>query len=411
MPEKYNEDEYKTGRKLMDVMVATSQKPEEGNEVFVEAVGNLLSDLGVHTSTVQDPTHSDRSLLVVEVGNPRGEQALAAISHSDVVGVDSQDWKTHPWKLHEEKDTWFGRGVCDTHGSGVSMVLAALRSQTKEQLDETGKRVSIIFTYDEEATSSEFSMRGARLAAGLLEVPSVVTGDYFIAGEPTEIDGKITPMRGHKGRWLSNFNVKVAHSGHVSEIVQNALMSGASIVNEIGVYASRLTSESSVDKDAEFYNPPHSTVQVSAADIKKGDFSTTPSHVRFTVDMRTLPAMHELRIQELINLILNTELGPNTTVELEIIKDAKGSLTPAESLIVKVAEEATAQQSRGFNGGDEGRIMRLQAGKEGVTIGPGELHFAHMPDEQIKIKSIFNAADIYSDIFVTIAQQEEEHTQ
>jgi acetylornithine deacetylase/succinyl-diaminopimelate desuccinylase-like protein len=115
--------------------------------------------------------------------------------------------------------------------------------------------------------------------------------------------------------------------------------------------------------------------------------------------MRTLPDAHEQRVKEMSKLILGTRWEAGTTVRLEVLKDAEGSLTPEDSPIVKIAEAATGRTARGFNGGDEGRIMRLMAQKEGVTLGPGELCFAHMPDEQVNIQSIFDVAKIYSTLF------------
>jgi len=388
----------------MDIMVENSQRPGEGNQAFVDSLVSYIGDQDFHLRTVQDPELPDRSLLIVDVGDPEGEQTLATISHADVVGVEGQEWEHSPWEVHEDNGVWFGRGVCDTHGSGVAMLLAAGRPDVREALQRAGKRASVVFTYDEEAVSPELSMRGARLAAGLLGPEPSVTSNFFIAGEPTEIDGNIVPMRGHKGRWLGHFVVNVEHSGHVSELVQNAFMSGASIVHEIGGYARFLTYGSDTDEEAQIYRPPHSTVQVSAAEVKSGDFSTTPSKARFTLDMRTLPDVHDLRVKEIMDLIKRGSWDPEVTVVLEVVKDAKGSLTPADSPIVLAAESATGQSARGFNGGDEGRIMRLQAHKQGVTLGPGKLQYAHMPNEQVSIASVFNAADIYSQLLRSSVQ-------
>jgi acetylornithine deacetylase len=396
--------EYEQARDLMATMVANSQRPGEGNQRFVDVVGEQLSDQGFSVRSVPDPELPDRSLLVVDIGNPNDEQVLAAISHSDVVGIEGQTWQHDPWELSEKDGNWLGRGVCDTHGSGVAMLLAGSRPEVVDILRDAGRRVSIIFTYDEEATSSELSMRGARMAAGLLGPEPVATANYFIAGEPTEIDGNIVPMRSHKGRWLAHFTVKVEHAGHVSDNVQNALMLGAGVVNEISQYAKVLRYGSANDEEAGIYRPPHSTAQVSAADIKRGDFSTTPDHARFTVDMRTLPDVHELRAKEISDLIRSGIQEAGVTTELEIVKDAPGSITRPDSPIVKVAELVTGQTARGFNGGDEGRIMRLQGGKEGVTLGPGELSYAHMPNEQVSVRSVLKTVDVYSRLFQSMVK-------
>lgn len=394
-----NSPYYEQARSLMEDMVETSQWPGEDNQAFVDRLGPQLEMFGFTVSTVKDPEQAGKALLVAEVGPSEGRQAMVAISHSDVVGVEGQKWNHDPATLREEDGQWFGRGVCDTHGSGVAMLLAARTPEIIDQLEATGQKLTIIFTYDEEATSPELSMRGARLAAGLLGSDPVVTAPYFIAGEPTEIEGRMVPMRSHKGRWLAHFHTQVEHPGHVSDNVQNALTTGANVVSQIGQYAKILCYGSSTDEDAAIYQPAHSTVQVSAAEVKSGDFSATPSTARFTVDMRTLPDVHDLRVREITDLITSQVLIDGETIDLEVIKDAPGSVTEADSPIVRLAEQVTGQAARGFNGGDEGRILRLAARKEGITLGPGELRYAHMPNEQISIGSVTGAIKVYAELF------------
>lgn len=395
--------EYPIARELMSVMVENSQRPSEGNEAFMQSMTDILKQHPLPFSVHADPVYKNRAVLAVDIGDPQGQQILASVSHSDVVGVDDQHWSSSPWKLHETDDMWFGRGTCDTHGTGVSMLLAGLRPDVQQQLMDVRKKITIVFTYDEEATSLEFSMRGARLAAGLLGTDPVITAKNFIAGEPTELDGKITPMRAHKGRFLAHFKVHAPHAGHVSNTHQNALMAGASIVHEIAEYSRMLHYGSKRDIEAQIFDPAYSTAQVSAGDVKKADFSTAPEHARFTVDMRTLPFVHRLRVEEIIDLMTSQILPNGEKVTLEIVKDGEGSMTPTDTDIVKISEESTGKQARGFNGGDEGRIFRNSAGMQGVTMGPGDLVYAHQPDERILIASIFTGAEIYRRMFLRSA--------
>ncbi len=395
--------EYPIARELMSVMIENSQQPGEGNEAFIQSMSDILQRYPLPFTVHRDPMYTNRAALAVDIGDPEDEQVLAAVSHSDVVGVEGQHWTTVPWKLKETDDEWFGRGTCDTHGTGVSMLLAGLDPDIQQKLRSVRKKVTVVFTYDEEATSPEFSMRGARLAAGLLGNPKIITADRFIAGEPTELDGKITPMRAHKGRFLAHFNVTAPHAGHVSNTSQNALMAGSTIVHEISEYARMLHYGSAADVEAQIYNPPFSTAQVSAADVKKGDYSTAPDFARFTIDMRTLPFVHRERVDQVIDLVRSQHLQNGEQVTLEIVKDGEGSMTPADADIVKIAEGATGRQARGFNGGDEGRIFRNSANMQGVTMGPGDLVYAHQPDERIRIASIFEGSKLYRQMYLQAA--------
>lgn len=400
MPERpQHHDEYGRAHELMALMVEHSQRPAEGNEDFVRELSAALEDGSLSLETIADPEYPDRKLLVAHCGDPEGEQVLTTISHSDVVGVEGQDWHTSPWELHERDGVWVGRGTCDTHGSGVSMLLAAERPEVRERLQAAGAKVSMVFTYDEESTSPEFSMRGARLAAGALEVPPVATSRYYISGEPTEVDGRSIAMRGHKGRFLAHFTINVDHAGHVSDLVQNAFTAGIETVKNLEVWGNVLTYGSADIEEDNIFKPPHTTVQVSAVDVKHGDFSTTPARARFTVDMRTVPEVHDLRVLEIKDLLTRGPWEEGVEVRLDVVKDAEGSMTDLNSPIVGLAEELTGHPARAFNGGDEGRIMR-RAGKEGIAIGPGELAHAHQPNEEVAINSVFSMADCYAQFFI-----------
>jgi acetylornithine deacetylase len=391
--------EYPIAKDLMETMVEHSQRPLEGNLDFVQVMQEKLDQLSLPVRVTADPEHNDRKLLAVDIGDPDGKQCLVATSHSDVVGVEGQNWNTDPWKLVEEGDEWVGRGTCDTHGTGVSMLLAGMREDVRRELHDAHGRVTIFFTYDEEATSKEFSMRGARMAAGLLGTESQIQARNFLIGEPTETDGVIVPMRAHKGRMLTHFTVEAPESGHVSQAKQNALMAAGTIIHAIGEYANMLRYGSRDDKEAAIYNPPFTTVQVSSGDVKSGDYSTTPDHVRFSVDMRTLPFVHEHRVSALKDLITSQNHPNGEQVVVGVEKDAPGSSTPADARIVRISEELTGVTSQGFNGGDDGRILRNNAGMQGVTAGPGDLRFAHMPNERISIESVLRAVDFYAKFF------------
>jgi acetylornithine deacetylase/succinyl-diaminopimelate desuccinylase-like protein len=292
------------------------------------------------------------------------------------------------------------------------MLLAAARPEVRRTLEEANTRASIIFTYDEEATTPELSMRGARLAVGALGGRAVAESRYFIAGEPTQeymaltqSYGPILPMRAHKGRFLADFSVHVSNPGHVSELVQNAFMSGMGIVRDIGEFDFAGISKRDGLREAHIFSPAHSTAQVSAGRIKEGDFSISPSDAGFVMDMRTIPAEHEELVEKISALIKEGVSEEGVSVLLTTLKNAPGSSTSEDSPIVLASQEAVGGfPARGFNGGDEGRIFRLDGGKEGITLGPGSLKYAHQPNEQVPIRSVFDAADIYARLFASAVE-------
>ena len=388
------EFDYDFAASLMSVMVENSQKPDEGNMDFVEKVGSFLQSFGVNVREVSDPEYEDRALLVAEFGDRIGEQSLATISHSDVVGVDGQSWATNPFKLHENGGEWIGRGVCDTHGSGVGMIMAGMREDVSDALKTKGKKVSVIFTSDEEAPAEELSYRGAKLAAGLLGVESQITSDYFIAVEPTERDGVIKAMRAHKGRWLVGLNWTEEQVGHSAEDVKNAFTPAILLGAKLIEFAHGELRSGNRDDAVQIFSPSYSTIQITGAAVKDRDLSITPNSASIFLDLRTLPSEHELDVERVRSIIASSSPAPR----IAIIDSFAGTLTPQDSLIVQAAEAAIGSLTIGFNGGDEGEIFR-QVGKQGVTIGPGDLSNAHAPNEKLRVESLADSVEIYSTIY------------
>ena len=397
-PEIHHED-YENAYELMDLMIGSSQKPGDGNADFVETVGGYLDAHNFNVRSVPDPEYSDRSLLVVDFGPPDAEQLVSAVSHADVVGIEGQTWQYDPWSLTEKDGIWFGRGVCDTHGSGVAMLLAAARPEVIHALYDANKRISVMFTSDEEDPDQNLSFRGAKLAVGALEgTQPTATGRYFIAGEPTELQAK----RAHKGRWLAQYTVRVSQPGHVAEDVDNAFAEAIELGHAIKTTAGSegFLDTSDLGADARIFEPGRSSAQVTAATVKEGDFSITPHAATLAVDVRTLPGKHDVHRNMIEKgVLLNPEyVSAGTEVTLKVLDDFAGTITDASSPIVRVAEEVTGLPANGFNAADEGEVFR-KAGLEGITLGPGELRFAHSPDEQIPVNEVMRAITVYSDLF------------
>jgi acetylornithine deacetylase/succinyl-diaminopimelate desuccinylase-like protein len=277
------------------------------------------------------------------------------------------------------------------------MLVAGARKSVVEDLGRNNKHVSVIFTHDEEAPSAEMSYRGAKLAAGVIGDGGLITAKYFVDGEPTEFDGRMVPMRAHKGRWLMNFTVEVERPGHSAQDVQNALTVGAELAHEIVSYSRAMQQEVASDA-ADLFTPSYSTAQITGANAKDKDYSITPSKAGFTVDLRTLPHEHDTRVHELRRLITEFGLEEGATVRISELDNFEGTLTAPDSPIVRLAESVTRLVAQGFNGGDEGEVLRSK-GMEGITLGPGEFIYAHTANEQISVDSVLNAIDIYAHIF------------
>lgn len=163
--------------------------------VRIEAIARAWG-LGTRRSPVDD-AGAFNLLVSVEATQP-GDWLLFE-SHLDTVSVEGMS--VPPFRLTERGDRLYGRGACDTKGSGAAM-LWALRdyAQTANRPVNAG----VLFVVDEEA-----GMTGAQAFAAR-ELRSWPRLRGMIVGEPT----RLRPVIAHNGvlRWRTITRGLAAHS-------------------------------------------------------------------------------------------------------------------------------------------------------------------------------------------------------
>lgn len=139
------------------------------------------------------------NLLIQHEPAPGGEWLLFE-SHLDTVSAAGMT--VPPFAMSSDTTRFYGRGVCDTKGSGAAM-LWALHSLRNEP--SLRRNLGILFTVDEEA-----GMTGAATfaRATLPQWPGPLLG--MVVGEPTDLQ----PVIAHNGlvRWTTVTRGRAAHS-------------------------------------------------------------------------------------------------------------------------------------------------------------------------------------------------------
>lgn len=139
------------------------------------------------------------NLLVSAAATTPDAEWLLFESHLDTVAVEGMT--VPPFHLTGDGDRLFGRGACDTKGSGAAM-LWALRDYAARPARP--RHAGVLFTIDEEA-----GMTGAQafVAGALREFPRL---RGIVVGEPTGL----RPVVAHNGalRWRSVTRGLAAHS-------------------------------------------------------------------------------------------------------------------------------------------------------------------------------------------------------
>ncbi|WP_416353657.1 ArgE/DapE family deacylase [Agrilactobacillus fermenti] len=88
----------------------------------------LLDQAGIENEI--RPINETRANLVATLGS--GKPVLAISGHMDVVAVDRDNWRTDPFKLTQEGDMLYGRGVTDMKSGLAALIIAMIELKEKQ---------------------------------------------------------------------------------------------------------------------------------------------------------------------------------------------------------------------------------------------------------------------------------------
>ncbi len=168
-----------------------------GEAALAAHLETLARGWGLATRRCPVDEHRFNLLITCEVAPDR--EWLLFESHLDTVSTVGMT--IAPFTLRADSDRLYGRGTCDTKGSGAAM-LWALREYVRAA--QRPRNAGVIFSVDEEAR-----MSGAQaFAAGELREFKNLRG--IVVGEPT----LLRPVVAHNGalRWRSITRGLAAHS-------------------------------------------------------------------------------------------------------------------------------------------------------------------------------------------------------
>ncbi len=228
---------------LLERLIAFDTVSENSNLEMMAFIQGYLSERGFRTLPVPSPCGRKAGLFAST--EPDGAGILLS-AHSDVVPVDGQSWRRHPFRMTEEGGRLYGRGTTDMKGFLASMLALADRvagSELKEPL-----KLSI--SYDEEIGCVGIANMMDALP-GALGQPRIC-----IVGEPTRMQVAI----GHKGKAAFHALCR-GESGHsaLAPRYVNAIHLAADFVGKLRGLQSWFMKHGEIDAD---HDIPYSTLHV-----------------------------------------------------------------------------------------------------------------------------------------------------
>lgn len=301
-------------------------------------------------------------------------------SHADTVDVNNMT--VNPFIAEVIDGRLYGRGACDTKGSGASMLWAL---QRYSQGANKPNNIALLFVTDE-----EISKTGANLFVGvqLPQLPWKPIG--VIVGEPTMC--KVIVAHNGVLRWKIRTKGYAAHSSNPAN-GRSAISAMAKLILEFErIYCAET-------------NAIHPLTGRSACSINTinggSAVNIIPSNCEIEIDRRILPGEDPFEVRKSIQAVLDSISLADSSIEIETSEpfidfplDPLSNVEFAAQISKSLGSLGFADELLGVAYGTDASTYSI-AGLSAVVIGPGSIDQAHTKDEWIEVQELDKAVVIY----------------
>jgi acetylornithine deacetylase/succinyl-diaminopimelate desuccinylase-like protein len=336
---------------------------------------------GLKTRRLAVAGRADQLLVTHEVkpGTP-GSPWLLFDSHMDTVAVDGMTIEPFGGELRDGRV--YGRGACDTKGTGAAM-LWALKQYAEHA---TGpNNIALLFGVDEEV--------------GMVGVNAFLKYDYpkmgfvpagVIVGEPTELH----PVVAHNGliRWQVTTHGIAAHSSVPHE--------GRSAISMMTRIVQAIEANYIPGLKAEHELTGHAACSINM--IKGGSApNIIPDRCVIDVDRRVVPGEDFQTVNDaLAKVIEGVKQGePGLAYSIDVTTTHPPLLPSDDSWLLTTATRVLKdlglpKLSLGAPFSTHAGYF-CEAGLPSIVLGPGEAHKAHTKDEFISTDQLERGVEVY----------------
>lgn len=358
--------------------------PQQEKEV-VQELDSFLSSHGIASKITEVCDGRPNLIAAVEGSNPGPH--LLFCGHTDTV-PPNEGSPVDLFTPIEKQGRLYGRGTADMKGALAAMAGALVQLKISDEL--TNGRITLAAIIDEETQT---------LGSEHL-VKSGFEADAAIVGEPTDNQIDI----GHKGlEWLVvEFEGKAAHGG-TPESGINSISAAAHFVHLI---EKELIPEFQKRRD-----PVLGLPAVNIGTIKGGDQpSTVAAHCQIKLDRRwvnteTIDLVFE-DLEVLLKKIRSARPGLKTKVfrvpdSMATMLHGPVTIDPKHP-VVQAAQNALREHSLPaeplgvFPAWTDAALISREAKIPSIIWGPGDLNYAHSPEENIKLEDVIAAKNLYT---------------
>jgi len=309
-------------------------------------------------------------------------------SHLDTVSVKGMT--VDPFAGAIEGNRLYGRGACDTKGTGAAM-LWALKQCIEEE--SAAGNIAILFTVDEEITKTGVRTftRDHLPALGWRPQGAIV-------GEPTRLQLIVA----HNGvvRWRISTRGLAAHSSNPSE-GRSAISAMVKVVDALeSSYIPALTAQ----------HPLTGTARCSVNMIAGGvQINIIPEHCEIHVDRRLVPGEAPEEVLPAVQVVLDELCGRDATLEvtqqepdmLDHPLDPAGGEDFTGRVGAALESQGLSGRALGVGYGTDGSTLSI-AGIPVVVLGPGDIAQAHTHNEWIELDDLRLGVEVYATLMTSL---------
>ena len=362
---------------------AISGKPdaEFALSVYLEAQAETM---GLNTRRLP-VTGEGFNLLVSHRVNDQAPWLLFE-SHLDTVSVDGMT--VDPFEGRIADGRMYGRGTCDTKGTGAAMLWALLRYSRRNGPNN----VAVLFTLDEEVGKTGVRTFVASQLPDLDWRPAGV-----IVGEPTRLQAVVA----HNGvvRWRIRTEGVAVHSSDPSR-GRSAIRMMVEVIGALEKrYIARLTSE----------HPLTGRAQCSINLIRGGtQINMIPEHCEVHVDRRVVPGEDPDTVIPAVEGVLEELRAKNPS--LKVVQEppdmVDSPLDPAGGeafgiLVARVLNSMGLPDNLAGVGYGTDASSFSRAGIPAVVLGPGDIAQGHTANEWIELDQLRAGVEIYYNLMMS----------
>ena len=361
---------------INSVNSAVSLVPKSETEVS-HYLDGLASAMGFATRRLPVPNQCDNLLVIHQVDAKL--PWLMFESHLDTVSVEGMTIAPFSAEIRDGK-LW-GRGSCDTKGTGAAM-LWALMQYAKS--NKQPSNIVIAFTVDE-----EISMQGVMaLSKAWPDLGFSPRG--VIVGEPTLLQ----PVTAHNGvvRFSVTTHGRAAHSSDPSK--------GRSAIGDMVRVIDAIESQYIAKLDAR--HPMTGKAQCSINLISGGSqINIIPASCRIDADRRIAPGEDPaLVIPQIADVIARLALTvPGLSAKPDLLFSAPPLEPNRNGQLLAHLQQSLAPFNLDLT--PQGKAYATDAGElsshniPAIVIGPGDMAMAHTKDEYIVIDQLHRGVEAY----------------